>query len=283
MTLAVDTSISEVLANIRALAFDKCVGTINAVGNTLVCDVRQASNVAIHYKNIGTVPIAAGTFVIEGSLDSTDGTDGAWFTVNAVRSNASQVDTGPLTLAALAAATGNVYAHLANVASINWLRVRNTVNVTASASAQFTIQRTAYASEPVPASQVVGTQPVSGTVTASIQPATTGVQNYSAVTTASTNAANIKNTAGSLSALVLSNPTATPVFVKIYDKATAPTVGTDIPKMTVPVPASSCVALNFGTLGMRLTAGIGVGATAAAVATDTGVAVAGVQIHGTYL
>ena len=50
-----------------------------------------------------------------------------------------------------------------------------------------------------------------------------------------------------------------------------------------PVAASTIVPLNFGPIGKRFATGLAIAATAAAAATDTGVAVAGVQIHATYL
>jgi hypothetical protein len=43
----------------------------------------------------------------------------------------------------------------------------------------------------------------------------------------------------------LTNTAVAARFVKFYDKATAPTVGTDIPKRTVQVPASGQVAASF--------------------------------------
>ena len=65
------------------------VGDIAALNSTVVCDARRASNVVFHVKNVGTVTMAAGTFVFEASLDSTNGTDGTWFGVQAARSNAN--------------------------------------------------------------------------------------------------------------------------------------------------------------------------------------------------
>ena len=41
------------------------------------------------------------------------------------------------------------------------MRIRCTVAVTASAIATWTIQRGSYATEPIPAAQISGTQPVS--------------------------------------------------------------------------------------------------------------------------
>lgn len=131
----------------------------------------------------------------------------------------------------------------------------------------------------------LGTQAVSGSLTSAGTTTNTPATptNYNVVTAASTNAASVKATAGSLYELTVSNVTATPVYVKFYNKATAPTVGTDVPILTVPVAATTTVSMEFGALGKRFGTGIGIAATAAAVATDTGVAVAGVQINASYI
>jgi hypothetical protein len=107
--------------------------------------------------------------------------------------------------------------------------------------------------------------------------------NYNVVTAASTNAAVVKSSVGSLWEVTVSNVTATPVFVKFYNKATAPTVGTDVPVLTIPVAANSTLSMQFGATGKRFLTGIGVAATAGALATDTAVAVAGVQINASYV
>lgn len=258
------------------------VGTANTVAATVVCDVRRASNVVFHVKNAGTVTLAAGTFVFEGSIDSTNGTDGTWFGIQAVRSNANTIETS-IALAGITAGTAYAASWEASVNGYSWMRLRCTVAVTASASAQWTIQRGSYATEPIPAAQATATQGISGTVTAT--PAT-GTP-YSLTTAASTNAAAIKASAGTLFELTVSNPTATAAYLKLYNKATAPTVGTDVPVLTVTVPATSATAppvvLNLGAIGKRFSTGIAIAVTAAAIATDTAATVAGIQIHGTYI
>lgn len=115
------------------------------------------------------------------------------------------------------------------------------------------------------------------------QPVTSAQSPYLLVTAASTNANFIKSTSGCLYELTVSNVTATAIFVKLYNKASAPTVGTDVPIVTLSVPANTTLPVEFGALGKRFSTGIAIAATAAAPATDTAVAVAGVQISGTFL
>jgi hypothetical protein len=62
---------------------------------------------------------------------------------------------------------------------------------------------------------------------------------FKLISAASTNATSVKNTAGSLLELQASNTNAAARFVKIYDKASAPTVGTDVPKNTYTLPPTT--------------------------------------------
>lgn len=128
--------------------------------------------------------------------------------------------------------------------------------------------------------------PAGAALIGQVTPNTT-VSSISLVTAASTNATSSKTTAGSLYELTISNPTSTAAYVKLYNKASAPTVGTDVPVMTIAIPATAAgvgeKSFNFGALGKRFATGIALAVTGAAIATDTSVAVAGVQIHGSYI
>ena len=129
------------------------VGDIAALNSTVVCDARRASNVVFHVKNVGTVTMAAGTFVFEASLDSTNGTDGTWFGVQAARSNANTAATS-VAITSLAANAGDTYAWEASVNGYKWFRVRCSVAATANAVARWTLQPGTYATEPLPVNQV---------------------------------------------------------------------------------------------------------------------------------
>lgn len=105
---------------------------------------------------------------------------------------------------------------------------------------------------------------------------------FSTTGAASTNATSVKTSSGSLFEISVSNPTASPVFFKFYNKASAPTVGTDVPILTIPVPAGGTAIESFGANGKRLTTGLAWALTGAVAATDTAAVAAGVQVHGTY-
>lgn len=75
---------------------------------------------------------------------------------------------------------------------------------------------------------------------------------------------------------VLTNYAAAVRFVKFYDKATAPTVGTDLPKIVIQLAAGQTIPLYAGELGIReFTLGLGIGITVLGVDSDTTAVTAG--------
>lgn len=94
-------------------------GTLAAVGNTVVLDVRNITGLLI---GVSTAAVAGCTAVFEASLNSTNGTDGTWYSVSAQRTNAPEIfETGWTTLAATP-----LYMFAVPVAGISWFRVRCT-------------------------------------------------------------------------------------------------------------------------------------------------------------
>lgn len=236
----------------------------SANGQLLALEVTQLNTCRVEFS--GTYAFT-GTF--EVSNDSTNGTDGTWFPLQMAQTNANIV--------ALSHATANAtQAYEANVNEATWVRVRLTA-YTSTGTHQVLITGTDAATEPNPVVQVAGTVPVTATTTP-VAPSSISVN-----TTASTNLSNQKATAGSLFELTISNPTATAVSVKLYNKATAPVVATDVPVVTETVAAGATVSREYGAVGKRFTLGIGLAATALPADTDATVAVAGVHIHGSYI
>jgi plasmid maintenance system antidote protein VapI len=99
------------------------------------------------------------------------------------------------------------------------------------------------------------TQPVSGSVTATLaagtavaakvglDPAThTGWDMSKTISAATTNATVVKASAGKLGGWFLSNVNAAARYLKVYNKATSPTVGTDVPVLTILIPGNTAGA-----------------------------------------
>jgi len=244
----------------------------------------NAQNVSIPCGRFGnlSVSMVATSLVghnvsFECSNNSTNGTDGNWYGVQAVRSNANTVETTTGVLAATP-----IYMWHINVGDYLYFRVRATAHT--SGTATYVLKPGSYATEPIPAVQITGTQPVSGTVTATV---TAGTVNpvvpatpYFLNSAATTNGALILTGTSNVSSFYATNEGATVAYVKLYNKATAPTVGTDVPEMIIPVPAAvsgvpGVANPNIGFHGFRFALGLGIAVTGAAVYTDTTAIAAG--------
>ncbi len=148
---------SNMVMPISTPAMSATVLTITANSQSRSIDTSQCSNIALMCS--GTFSTVNVTF--EASLDATNDTDGTWFGIQAVRTNANTIET---TTGNLSAAP--VYAWELSVNGYKRFRVRSTAWT--SGTQTWTFRPALFASEPIPAAQISGTQPVSGTVTANI-------------------------------------------------------------------------------------------------------------------
>jgi hypothetical protein len=177
-----------------------------------------------------------------GSQRVTIASDNAAFSVNAT------LQTGANVIGALTANQSVNNAQIAGVATATG----NGVTGTGS-------QRVTVASDNTPFAVKID-QTTPGTTNAvNSTPVTPTPSNINSA--ASTNATSVKNAAGTLFGISCSNSGAAAAFVKLYNKASAPTVGTDTPVLTIPIPASGIVSVNLGTLGHRFTTGIALAIT----------------------
>ena len=122
-------------------------------------------------------------------------------------------------------------------------------------------------------SGTVTTVTTSGTPTA---PATPYILN----SLATTNIALILTGTSGLHAFYATNTGATVAFVKLYNKATAPVLATDVPAMIIVVPAAAggipgVATLPIGHNGFRFALGLGIAITGGVADTDTTAVAAG--------
>lgn len=266
----------------KPASYPATTGNVTNATSTIPVNTERFSNLMIHCT--GTFGGVNVTF--EGSLNSTNGTDGAWFGVQAIRSNANTIET---TTGVLGAAPA--YAWELSVNALKYFRVRATAWV--SGTQVWTMIPGTYATEPIPGAQISGTQPVSGTVTANIGTGAlaagtnaigdVGIQYRANATGAATTlkfaaAASVNNAlvltgARRLLGWSLTNTTASFRYFRFYNKATAPTSG-ESPTFMVGLPPNSTVISPPVVGGIAMGLGLGIACTAGVADTDATVTVA---------
>jgi len=112
-----------------------------------------------------------------------------------------------------------------------------------------------------------------------------GLKVYKVTSLATTNAALIKPSTADLHSIIAIGLTSTVRYLKLYNKATTPIVGTDIPAITIPIPANTQgagIVVPF-SIGINFPLGIGITITAGSADNDTVAVAAGdVIINLTY-
>jgi hypothetical protein len=146
----------------KPASYAAATGSITANGQNVSIPCGRFGNIAI---SMVATALVGHNISFECSNNSTNGTDGNWYGVQAVRSNANTVETTSGVLAATPAYMWHV-----NVGDYTYFRVRATAHT--SGTAAYILKPGSNATEPIPASQVTGTQPVSGSVTATLAAAT---------------------------------------------------------------------------------------------------------------
>lgn len=89
------------------------------------------------------------------------------------------------------------------------------------------------------------------------------------ITAATTNATSVKSSAGSVHKIVVQNTSGAIMFFKLYNKAAAPTVGTDVPSNTYAVYPAQTLDLSFSG-GKAFSTGLAYALTAASADNNTG-------------
>jgi hypothetical protein len=122
----------------------------------------------------------------------------------------------------------------------------------------------------------------SGALSVTDVPATSGGWSISTLlSAATTNATSVKASAGQVGGWYLYNANAAVRYLKLYNKASAPTVGTDVPVMTIPIPPGSGANVEIGK-GLPFATGIAFAITTGPTTADTGAVAANEIIVNLY-
>ncbi len=246
-------------------------GTATA-GSAIEIDLNGMSQLAIQTE---------GTYTGALSIQVTNGT--RWETVTATLLNNFLAGTWSATIS-----SGTVGVFIMDVSAFKKVRLTALAAVTGSASILMRAISTSMTgvTRPMPAgTNAIGAVTQSGTwtmqpgntanttawLTTDVKSAAQGFSTYHLAlnTAASTMATSVKASAGTVNFISVSNNNATTAyFLKIYNKASAPTVGTDTPVHTFRIPANNTTVLNVSDL--RLSTGLAYAVTSGATTADTG-------------
>jgi hypothetical protein len=106
--------------------------------------------------------------------------------------------------------------------------------------------------------------------TPAARPTGAGLTQHKRISTADTNGVNLKGSAGQIYAIQVSNIHATDKrYLKLYNKASAPTVGTDVPVKTITLFPGQDFRL-YWDVGLPFTTGIAYAITSWLADNDTG-------------
>ena len=250
--------------------------------------VQQATASNLNATVTGTVAVSSGTVTAnQGGAPWTMKPDGTVWTMAANSANVNVTNTVPVsgtvgisgTVNASCTQNGTWTVQPGNTANTTpWLM---TVNQGGNSAVVKPASTGAAAADP---SLVVNISPNSPPVAMTqsgswtvqrIQTATnTNLIQTRVVAAATTNATSLKASAGNIAAIDLFNVAAYMVFLKLYNKASAPTVGTDTPVWTIPIPASGGFSIDFSQ-GEYFSTGIAFAITKLQADSDTTVLVAG--------
>ena len=158
---------------------------ITASGQTFAFSTDNVSNIVLQAVVFPAVAGHAATF--EASLNSTDGVDGNWITIQAVRTNANTVELATGTLS-----TTPAYGWELSVNAYKWVRVRCTAHT--SGTMRWFSQAGSYATDPIPANQVTTVTANLGTINNVLYNDSTANLAASASYTGTTRDANSTNT-----------------------------------------------------------------------------------------
>ncbi len=105
------------------------------------------------------------------------------------------------------------------------------------------------------------------TLTSSIPTSSGGLSTYKQISTASTNGAAVKTAAGQLYNIQATNNGGSAAYLKLYNLAAAPTVGTSVPVNTWMIPAGGGLVIELSN-GLALSTGIAISVQGGIADTD---------------
>lgn len=223
--------------------------------------IGEHSGVAVQI--IASAGISAGTIIFEQTNDPVNAPAGV--AMPAVET--SSLVTNPfVTAITIAASTARLFLMQPAAA---YMRVRVAaafVGGTVQAEAMLRQKARDYAS-------VTVQQATAASLLATVTP--TGGAIFTLLAASTTNATSVKATSGAIHNISAFNFSALTRYLKIFNKASAPVLGTDLPILTIPIAPGAFFSQPFGFQGLRCSSGIAIAMTAGVAENDATIVVAG--------
>lgn len=264
---AIASSVSVVLATAHAAV------SIQDGGNSITVD----GTVAATQSGVWNVGDGGGSLTVDGTVAATQ--SGTW-NVGSI-TTLPALATGANTIGSIASITVAINP---GVAATNLGKAIDSVmGATDTGVAMLAVRRDSPTAL-TPAAGDYAVPQIDSTGAAWVHPTlgtTGGLTPYQLISAATTNATSVKASAGTVGSLVVTNNHATNIaYLKLYNKATAPTVGTDTPVQTYALAAlGGGVAIDFSN-GLAFGTGIAFALTGGMAVADTAaVAVSQVSVN----
>jgi len=215
-----------------------------------------------NFGSVGVQATSAGSACTVAYEVSNDGTN--WVSAVGLSVAAATAASGVLT-------TSAAQLLLFSTAGIKWFRARVSTYGSGTVAASARFKKQSIPPQWVPnAALAAGNNPIGALSTSLNTVGSLSLVYRLVAAAASTNAVNVKNTPGRIYKIDGYNAAAAIRYLKIYAKASAPTVGTDTPLATIALAPSSRFEVNWADLGLYCALGIGLALTTGSADSDTG-------------
>lgn len=245
-------------------------GVIAAVAQSVSAYVENYASVGV---SMATSSLSGHSVIFEVSNDAKidpntgqwDGTSGTWYSVLAQRTNSTTQE------AFTTIAATPVYGWVIPVAGWRFFRVRCSAHTSGSATWIICPDDLPINFIPWVSSLQTGTNLI-GDVGGQVRATAGGITTVNRLPSAAAgvNATSVKAAAGRLYRVDGFNAAAAVRYLKIYNKASAPAVGTDTPLVTLALQPAAMFSFSWDIIGLYLATGIAFGLTTGASDADTG-------------
>lgn len=209
---------------------------------------------------------------LDANSDTVVASTGTWYPIGGNRTATTVWENVSSTFSATPA-----YGWVFQVSPWRFFRVRATAHTSGSATWCLTSSMRSFSGNPLYNTAIASGTALIGDV--GIQPRATsgGFTTFNRLLSAaaSTNSTNVKASAGRIYGIYGYNAAAAARYLKLYNKATPPTVGTDTPILTFQLIPTATFNISFLDIGVYNSAGIGFGLTTGSADADTGALTAG--------